>query len=291
MKYTEDTQFIEEIRQLVGKKILFKLTDEIDDEGLIGILKQFNNNLIIERDGLELVIELYELYNIEEYRWNIGGTNVTKYRSVVNSSFEFVERFDIMQDILVNDFKKELIVYGVRPDLGAKAVICKTAKDCLALGKKVLFYSFELPEEVILKRINAENETNLLVKSGPLKELNDMKDTIESFKPDIVFIDYFQLMTRDTKSEDIHVLNTYAKQYDIPFIILSQISSVKFKSVEFNTIDLEEAKEISPALAPIIDASDRFIIFYDNGNKEYLLKELKNSFGETKTFDIRDLLN
>ena len=98
-------------------------------------------------------------------------------------------------------------------------------------------------------------------------------------------------MTRDTKSEDIHVLNTYAKQYDIPFIILSQISSVKFKSLEFNTIDLEEAKEISPALAPIIDASDRFIIFYDNGNKEYLLKELKNSFGETKTFDIRDLLN
>lgn len=66
MKYTEDTQFIEEIKQLVGKKILFKLTDDIDDEGLIGILKQFDDNLIIERDGLELVIELYELYNIEE---------------------------------------------------------------------------------------------------------------------------------------------------------------------------------------------------------------------------------
>ena len=66
MKYTEDTQFIEEIKQLVGKKILFKLTDDIDDEGLIGILKQFDDNLIIERDGLELVIKLYELYNIEE---------------------------------------------------------------------------------------------------------------------------------------------------------------------------------------------------------------------------------
>lgn len=68
MKYTEDTQFIEEIRQLVGKKILFRITDEIDDEGLIGILKQFNHNLIIERDGVELVIELGDLYNIEEYR-------------------------------------------------------------------------------------------------------------------------------------------------------------------------------------------------------------------------------
>ncbi len=205
--------------------------------------------------------------------------------------FGVVERFDRMQDILFNNFKKELIVYGVRPDIGAKALICKTAKDCLALGKKVLFYSFELPEEITLKRINADDETNLLVKSGPLKELSEMNDTIQSFKPDIVFIDYFQLMTKDTKGEDIHVLNVYAKQYDIPFIVLSQISSVKFKPVEFAEVDLEEVKQISPALAPIIDASDRFVVFYDNGNKEYLLRELKNSFGEMKTFDIRELLN
>ena len=67
MKYTEDTQFIEYVKQLVGKKIIFKLTDDADDEGLIGTLKQFNNNLIIERDGVELIIEVYELYFIEEY--------------------------------------------------------------------------------------------------------------------------------------------------------------------------------------------------------------------------------
>lgn len=196
-----------------------------------------------------------------------------------------------MKQILANDFKKELIVYGVRPDLGAKALICSKAKKCLELGKRVLVYSFELPEEITLHRINADDNTNLLIKDKPLKELNDMKDTIESFKPDIVFIDYFQLMTKDTKSEDIHVLNSYTKQYNIPIVVLSQISSVKFKSVDFNDTDLEEVKEISPALAPVINASDRFIIFYDDGNKEYLLKELKNSFGETKTFDIRDLLN
>ena len=150
---------------------------------------------------------------------------------------------------------------------------------------------FELPEEITLHRINVDDDSNLLIKDKVLINLSDMKDTIESFKPDIVFIDYFQLMTRDSKSEDIHVLNAYAKQYDIPIIVLSQISSVKFKPVDFNNTDLEEVKEIRPALAPIIDASDRFIVFYDNGNKEYLLKELKNSFGETNEFDIRDLLN
>lgn len=196
-----------------------------------------------------------------------------------------------MEQILTNNFKRELIVYGVRPDLGAKALICNKAKKCIELGKRVLFYSFELPEEITLHRINVDDDSNLLIKDKALINLSDMKDTIESFKPDIVFIDYFQLMTRDSKSEDIHVLNACAKQYDIPIIVLSQISSVKFKPVDFNNTDLEEVKEISPALAPIIDASDRFIVFYDNGNKEYLLKELKNSFGETKEFDIRDLLN
>ena len=68
MKYTEYTHFIEYVKQLVGKKIIFKLTDDADDEGLIGTLKQFNNNLIIERDGVELIIEVYELYFIEEYK-------------------------------------------------------------------------------------------------------------------------------------------------------------------------------------------------------------------------------
>ena len=64
-------KFIDEktIKQLVGKKVLFKLTDDEDDEGLIGLLKKYDNDLIIEREGLDLVIavyELYELYDIQE---------------------------------------------------------------------------------------------------------------------------------------------------------------------------------------------------------------------------------
>ena len=198
-----------------------------------------------------------------------------------------------MKDILANDFKKELIVYGVRPDMGAKAVICKTAKDCLALGKKVLFYSFDLPEEITVKRINADDNTNLLVKDKLLKELSEMKNTIESFKPDIVLIDYFQLMQRDTKPEDIHVLNSYAKQYDVPVIVLSQMSMIKYEDIDFTSIDIEEVKKISPALTPILDVADRFIVFYikSKENKEYMLKELKNTFGETREFDIREILN
>lgn len=69
MKNTDNIQLIndETIKQLVGKKVIFKLTDDEDDEGLIGTLKKYDDSLIIERDGLNLVIELYELYGIKEY--------------------------------------------------------------------------------------------------------------------------------------------------------------------------------------------------------------------------------
>ena len=196
-----------------------------------------------------------------------------------------------MKDILVNNFKKELIVYGVRPDLGAKALICNKAKKCIELGKRVLFYSFELPEQITLQRINANDDSNLLIKDKPLNNLSEIKDTIESFKPDIIFIDYFQLMTRDVKIEDIHMLNAYAKQYDIPIIVLSQIGMIKFKNVEFTNLNLEKFIQICPILKPITDISDRFIVFYKKAEKEYMLKEIKNIYGETQEFDIRELLN
>lgn len=58
----------ETIKKLVGKKVLFKLTDDEEDKGLIGILKKYGDSLIIERDGLNLVFELYEIYGVEEYK-------------------------------------------------------------------------------------------------------------------------------------------------------------------------------------------------------------------------------
>ena len=69
----EYKQFIEKIGQLVGKKVLFKLTDDVDDEGLIGTLLSFNDRLVIEREGVKLIIELYELFHIEEYK--VGNEN------------------------------------------------------------------------------------------------------------------------------------------------------------------------------------------------------------------------
>ena len=67
MKNKEDIKYIEKLKKLVGKQIKFKLTNDTDDDGLVGILKQFKDNLIIEHDGVELVVELHELYYIDEF--------------------------------------------------------------------------------------------------------------------------------------------------------------------------------------------------------------------------------
>ena len=42
MKDNRDLINEEKIKQLVGKKVLFKLTDDEEDEGLIGILKKYD---------------------------------------------------------------------------------------------------------------------------------------------------------------------------------------------------------------------------------------------------------
>lgn len=59
------------IKSLLGKNIIFKLTDDIEDFGLLGILEDYKDNqLIIRREGISLVFELHELFGIEEYHFN-----------------------------------------------------------------------------------------------------------------------------------------------------------------------------------------------------------------------------
>lgn len=196
-----------------------------------------------------------------------------------------------MKNILENNFNKELIVYAVRPDLGHMELNCRTIKKCIELEKRVLFYSLEQSEDTILKRIGLNDTKNLLIKDKLVENIEDIELTINSFKPDIVIIDYFMLLTRDIKQEDICILNRIANKYDIPFVVVYHISEISNKEVDFTTITLDEFKKINLKSIPIIEESDRFIVFYQKGTKEYILKELKNIYNETKEVDIRKLLN
>ena len=204
-----------------------------------------------------------------------------------------------MKNILRNDFNKEMIVYAIaEPDTGHVALNCSTIRKCVELGKKVLFYSLDQPEDRMTKRIGLNDNTNLLIKDKLVNNLEEINNTIDSFKPDLVIIDYFMLLTRDTKVEDIFVLNRIAKEHNIPFIVVTHLSSTDNKGLDFSNVTYEEFKEANFKSTPLIEEADRLMLFYKKSETEYMVRELKNNFTETPqwfsrplVFDIRDLLN
>ena len=204
-----------------------------------------------------------------------------------------------MKNVIKNYFNKELIVYAIaEPDTGHVALNCSTIRKCVELGKKVLFYSLDQPEDRMTKRIGLNDNTNLLIKDKLVNNLEEINNTIDIFKPDLVIIDYFMLLTRDTKVEDIFVLNRIAKEHNIPFIVVTHLSSTDNKGLDFSNVTYEEFKEANFKSTPLIEEADRLMLFYKKSETEYMVRVLKNNFTETpqwfsrpSVFDIRDLLN
>lgn len=198
-----------------------------------------------------------------------------------------------MNKILDNNFKQELIVYAITaPDTGHVALNCSTIRKCINLGKKVLFYSLEQPEDLMHKRIGLTDASNLLIKDKLLdKNIEHIASTIDSFKPDIVIIDYLILSNSYIKLDDVIIFNRMVLRYKIPFIVAIPLITTVNKAINFSTITLDEFKEVNSNSTPLIEEADRFILFYQKGPKEYMLRELTNTFREPKEFDIRELLN
>lgn len=194
-----------------------------------------------------------------------------------------------MSKILDNNFNNELITIAIRPDLGYHALISKCIRDDISLNKKVLYFSLELNKDLMTKRIGIENNDNLLVVDNPIKNLNDMVDIINEFSPNLIVVDYLHLLP-DT-DEAIKLLKNMSIEKNIPIIVFSYISDSLNKDLDFTTLSLEEFITHNSKLEIVIEESNKFIVLYHKKDKEYMYKELKNIYGETKTFDIRDLLN
>lgn len=194
-----------------------------------------------------------------------------------------------MSKILNNNFNNELITIAIRPDLGHHALISKCVRDDISLNKKVLYFSLELNKELMTKRIGIENNDNLLVVDNPIKDLNDMVDIINEFSPNLIVVDYLHLLP--DADEAIKLLKNVSIDKNIPIIVFSYISDSLNKDLDFTTLSLEEFITYNSKLELVIEESDKFVVLYHKQDKEYMYKELKNIYGETKEIDIRELLN
>lgn len=194
-----------------------------------------------------------------------------------------------MSKILDNNYNNELITIAIRPDLGHHALISKCVRDDISLDKKVLYFSLELNKDLMTKRIGIENNDNLLVVDNPIKNLNDMVDIINEFNPNLIVVDYLHLLP--DADEAIKLLKNISTNKNIPIIVFSYISDRLNKDLDFTTLDLEEFIIHNSKLELVIEESDKFVVLYHKKDKEYMYKELKNIYGETKEIDIRELLN
>jgi thymidine kinase len=191
-----------------------------------------------------------------------------------------------MNEILVNNYEKELMVLASGHGLGMTAVILNSIKKYIKNNKKVLLFSLETSEDEILKRMRIDANDNLVIKDKPNVDIEYILKNIDEIKPDIVIIDYLQLLN-ETKDVIFDVLKRTIETYNIPIIITSQLS-INNDSLDLGSIDINEFISHNPNFQTIINECDTFAIIYRKAEKEHIIKYLK---GNKEDIDIREILN
>jgi len=171
-----------------------------------------------------------------------------------------------------------LVILGARPAMGKTAIVLRFIQAALNQGKKVLMFSVEMSNEAIatrllsselkvstkpirsgtledyelqegVLRLLAKNSKNLYLDDTANVSIYQVNHAVNKIKPDLVVIDYLQLM--DTGKHDRQVgiennsrgLKAIAKEHNIPVIALSQVNREVEKRVDKmpKLADLREA--------------------------------------------------
>ena len=193
-----------------------------------------------------------------------------------------------MNEILNNNFKRELIVIASRPNNGQTSLLNKITKEWTTHRKKVLRISVDKHKDKIIPRVSTEFPENLIVEDSVIKDLTVIEQYLNKHKPDVVIIDYLQLLPDG--DETIITLKNLSNTKNIPIIVTSQLSR-KCIDLDLSTISLDEIVSTAKSFKTIVKEADVFTILYHKSEKEYMVRELKNSYKEVKETDIRDILN
>ena len=152
-----------------------------------------------------------------------------------------------------------VIVIAARPGIGKTNTACKIAAQYAKTGKKVLYYSGEMPCEMIAYRLYDiygcnESELNNIECIDTVLDVSQIGCAVETVNPDLIIIDQISLLNppRDffgdmanslAAAENIKAVVSLQRKLKIPVIVLSQINrkSDDKKGLDLDRIALSDA--------------------------------------------------
>lgn len=226
--------------------------------------------------------------------------------------------FFAMQQITGGWQKQDLIYLASRPSMGKTAVSIHFAKMAVNRGFKVLFFSLEMSDISITDRmilgetnIDPEKWRNGNLTEKDLQEYESTKRIVKSWKfriydksgikaseiktvcrkemPDMIIIDYIQLMIADGKYQNRTLelgsisrdLKGIAKEFDLPVIALAQLNrGIENRANKQPTLsDLRDSGELEQDADLVIFPYRNFVYSDDENDKgkiEFIIAKHRN---------------
>lgn len=227
-------------------------------------------------------------------------------------------------DRIVGGFGRgNLSIVAARPGIGKTTLACNMTINQAAAGKKVLFYSFEMSREELLLRMGAiqgryhmdtvgpggdeaaykrVEESMVQLGAMPIYIVESLKPMVETLEvslrehaaahgpPDIVVVDYLQLMyasaKTDNRNQEVSTisrrLKELAREYGAVVVALSQLRRGDNKIPQLN--DLRDSGAIEQ------DADSVLFLYYNshrNAHEIVLNVDVaKNRHGDTGTSQV-----
>ena len=255
-------------------------------------------------DKEKLLSLIQDLDTIETNRY-VQATNVTEeYRKEINKR-ENTESLNYgipkLDHVTGGIRRQELTVISARPSMGKTAFALQIAYEQAIKRKKVLFFPLEMSAEQMMERIvcretkirhealkrpknmTEEERTQLegflqgydetvgndLFFIEGVRTLSDIKQQIENYRPDIVFVDQLSQLREHRRFNTIreqfsymtNELKTATMDLDIPIILLAQINR-DAQNAEPTLANLKESGSIE-------EDSDNVIMLHQTGETSW----------------------
>lgn len=220
----------------------------------LSLQRQITNSVYFDFDIDILKSNLEKIYKKGQGRWLTGEDIKTLAYDLIKNKQEssILYNLSLLDNATKGIEPSQYIIVAGRPSIGKSAMLQYIALKNAEKGKKVLFVSAEMSEEMIIKRIlnTYQPETipstfNILI-TGDISTIeSEISKKAKDF--DLILVDYLQLLKPKIKTRDLYErvtnvsseIKLMATKFNLPFICASQFS----RKAEGNQPNLSDLKE------------------------------------------------